>query len=96
MTLVLSIGIPILLIVILLALLKLRGLNSLILICVLGIFSTFAFEFTYCDILKKQCEPDALSFVGYIFHSLYVIAGSSIIYIYIYVKYKKSAGQHGG
>ena len=95
MTSVFAIGIPILLNVILLAFLKLRGLHSLILICVLGIFSTFAFEFTYCDILKKQCEPDALEFVGYMFHSLYVITGSSIIYIFIYAKSKKSVGQHG-
>ena len=87
----LIIGLPAILILLLIAMLKLKPLFSYLAIIGLGVFSSFVVELFFCSVLKTQCEPDPLNAVGLIFHSFYVIVICAVIYTILPRKLKQTA-----
>ncbi len=95
MVFLLIVGIPTLIILGLVISLKLNSMLSYIVIILLGILSTYAVDYIYCNILGFECIPDALTGLGLIIHSLLVIIFSSIIYNVLCNKYKKIKDKGG-
>lgn len=89
MDLFLSLGLPIIIIVGFIRLFKVKWPFALSIIIGLSAFSTFIVDFTYCEILKTQCEPDALNIVGYFFHWLLVSAIASVLDFSFYKLFTK-------
>jgi hypothetical protein len=83
MTTLLVIGLPVLVILLIVASLKLKAGFNFLLIFILGLASPFGVDFVYCAILNNECKPDALEAVGFYFLAIYVIAISSVIYALI-------------
>jgi hypothetical protein len=54
---------------------------NLLVILALAITSTFSINYIYCDLLQTECKPDALSAVGYIFHSILVFISSTLLVV---------------
>jgi len=94
MTTALVIGLPVIVIVAVALFLNLSFLKSFFIILVLAICSTIAVNFTFCSILKTQCEPDSLNAVGYFFHALYVVVISSVIYALLEHWFRKDPSSH--
>lgn len=94
MTTILIIGLPVLTILSIVISLKLKELFSLLLIFALGVASPFIVDFVYCSVLNNKCKPDALSAVGFLFHAMYVVVISSVIYGIIPNKIKQRS-KHG-
>ena len=90
----LIIGLPVLIILLLVTMLKFKPIFSYMAIVGLGVLSSFVVEFLFCSVIKTQCEPDPLNAVGLIFHSLYVIVICAIIYTTLPRKLKKRHGEH--
>ncbi|GEM_PF-460785 len=84
------IGMPVIVILLLVAMLRLKPLSSYMAIVGLGVLSSFIVEFVFCSALKTQCEPDPLNAVGLFFHSVYVIVICSVIYLFCRISLKKS------
>ena len=72
MDLLLILVLPVTIIIGLLRLFKITWPIALLIIFLFSAFSTFIVDFTYCEILKKKCEPDALNAVGLFIHCLIV------------------------
>jgi predicted membrane channel-forming protein YqfA (hemolysin III family) len=85
------IGLPVIVILLIVTMLKLKPLSSYISIIGLGVLSSFIVEFVFCSVLKIQCEPDALNAVGLFFHSLFVIAICSVIYAIMPLNFKRAS-----
>ena len=83
------IGLPVIVILLFVTMLKLKPLSSYMAIVGLGGLSSFIVDFIFCSVLKTQCEPDALNAVGLFFHSLYVIVICSVIYAIMPRKFKQ-------
>ncbi|MDP4527976.1 hypothetical protein Q3O59_02885 [Alkalimonas delamerensis] len=89
MTTTLVIGFPVLAILFIVIPLKLKASFSFLLIFALGIASPFAVDFVYCSVLGKECKPDALEAVGFLFLAISVIIISSAIYAFVPKKFKQ-------
>ena len=76
----LIIVIPVVVVLLIIGILKLKPLFSYMAIFGLGVLSSFVVEFFFCSGLQTQCEADALNMVGFFFHSFYVIAICSVFY----------------
>ena len=74
----LIIVIPVVVVLLIIGILKLKPLFSYMAIFGLGVLSSFVVEFFFCSGLQTQCEADALNMVGFFFHSFYVIAICSV------------------
>ncbi len=96
MVFLLGVGIPALVILGLVTIIKLNSIFSYVLIILLGILSTYVLNYTYCNILGFECKPDSLNALGEIIHSGLVIVISSIIYALLPKKYKKRSVDVGG
>ncbi len=90
MSFLLIVGIPTLIIIGLVVTLKLNSILAYFTIILLGILSTYAVDYTYCNILGFECKPDPLNALGEIIHSVLVIIFCSIIYTVLPNKYKKN------
>jgi hypothetical protein len=84
MDLFLTLGLPIIVIVGFLRLLKVKWPVAILLIFGLTAFSTFIVDFTYCEILKTKCETDALNAVGIFFHWVIMSIISSFLDFTLY------------
>lgn len=84
MDLLLILVLPVTIIIGLLRLFKITWPIALLIIFLFSAFSTFIVDFTYCEILKKKCEPDALNAVGLFFHWLIVSIISSVLDFTLY------------
>ncbi len=78
---ILNVLLPSIIIVSIIHLLKLVSLFRFILLICLAITSTFCVDFLYCEILKSSCSSDPLVGVGYIIHSILVVAVSFVLEI---------------
>jgi len=78
---IINVLLPSILIVLVIHLLKLVSLFRFVLIICLAIASTFFVDFFYCEILKSNCASDPLVGVGYITHSVLVMAASFVLEI---------------
>ena len=78
---ILNVLLPSIIIVSIIHLLKLVSLFRFILLICLAITSTFCVDFLYCEILKYSCASDPLVGVGYIIHSILVVAVSFVLEI---------------
>lgn len=63
--------------------LKCGLLIKLVSILILSVFSTFAVDYVYCSTVQVQCEPGALTNIGYFFHALFVFF-MSITFEYVF------------
>ena len=88
MTTILVIGFPVLIVLSIVILLKLKVWLSFLLIFVLGVASPFVVDFVYCTVLKNECKPDVLEAVGFFVLALSVIVICSVIYGFIRDKVK--------
>ncbi|WP_337881083.1 hypothetical protein [Rheinheimera sp.] len=84
----LIIGIPVLLILALVILLKKEASASYKVIFILGVFTPFLVDILYCSALKNECPPDPLNVMGHLLLSVYVIAISSVIYRFLPARLK--------
>jgi hypothetical protein len=75
---------PVVTIVVVIRLIKLRWPSALLAVFGLSAVSTFIVDYVFCNILERSCEPDALSAVGYFFHWLIVSGLASIADFFIY------------
>jgi len=89
MAIVLIIGIPVFIILSIIIQLKLRGLFSYLIILAMGGLAPFIVDFIYCSVLDNECKPDALSALGIIFHSFYIIIICSVIYVNMPNRFKR-------
>lgn len=93
MDLFFTLALPVIIIVGLLRLFRVKWPVALLIIFGLTAFFTFMVNFTYCEILETKCEPDALNAVGYFFHWLIVSATASIVDFLIYKLVAKKYNQ---
>lgn len=76
---IISILLPAIAIVLIIHALKLVSLLRFILLVALAIASTFFIQYIFCEVLTYDCPSDPLVGLGYVTHSLLVIAVSFII-----------------
>jgi len=79
MELLLVLGLPVIIIVSLLRLFKVKWPLALLIILGFSVISTYIVNFTYCEILKTKCESDALNAVGHLIHWLIVSVIASVL-----------------
>jgi hypothetical protein len=78
---ILNVLLPSIVIVLIIHLLKLVLLFRFVLLLCLAIASTFFVDFFYCEILNSSCSSDPLVGLGYIIHSILVVAVSFVLEI---------------
>lgn len=82
---------PVIAIVTLVTLLRLRLLYSYLAIFLLGLLSPFAMDFLFCVVLTTACEPDALKLVAYVTMPLCVIPLSAVVFTLLPDRFKQKA-----
>jgi hypothetical protein len=94
MELFLVLGLPIVVIVALLRLLKLKWPIACLIIPCFAALATFIVNFTFCELLKTKCEPHGLNAVGYFFHWLVVSGVASTLDFCVYKMFFQKAEPH--
>jgi len=79
MDLFFTLALPEIIIIGLLRLLRVKWPAALFIISGLAAFSTFIINFTFCEILKTNCEPHGLNYIGYFFHWLIIFTITSVL-----------------
>lgn len=80
MMLLITLGIPVVVILFVAFAVKLKSPYNYLLIVILAVCSTFIVDFIFCSVLKSQCEADALSAVAFVTHPALVCVITVIIY----------------
>ncbi|WP_042150783.1 MULTISPECIES: hypothetical protein [unclassified Pseudoalteromonas] len=91
MDLFFTLALPVIVIVGLLRLFRVKWPVALLSIFGLAAFSTFIVNFTFCEILETQCEPHGLNVIGYFFHWLIVATIASVLDLLYYKVFGKKA-----
>ena len=80
MMLLITLGIPVVVILFVAFAVKLKSPYNYLLIATLSVCSTFVLDFVSCSVIRTQCEPDALSAVAFVTHPVSVCFITVIIY----------------
>ncbi|WMN62056.1 hypothetical protein NI389_19860 (plasmid) [Pseudoalteromonas xiamenensis] len=89
MDLFFTLALPIIIIIGLLRVFKVKWPIALLIVFGLAAFSTFIVNFTFCEILKTKCEPHGLNVIGYFFHWLLVSSIASALDFMFYKMFNK-------